>query len=160
MGITAVVVIAFSSQLISPKCDAVSLCGGLPRRRTGHFARPLHLRPGFASSVSIGVTSFCEKARTKLPGYLAEYRGVPVAMSRDSLWTVTNELEVPTFAALAQPRSDGQVRALPAANEADEEDSVALDFVKAVVLPLFLAFALMEADTENPGELCVEARKS
>jgi hypothetical protein len=30
--------------------------------------------------------------------------------SRDSPWTVPNELEVPTFAALAQARSDGEVR--------------------------------------------------
>jgi hypothetical protein len=43
----------------------VFLGGGLPRRRTGHFAQPLDLRHGLTSSLRTVVTSFCEKARTK-----------------------------------------------------------------------------------------------
>jgi hypothetical protein len=73
--------------------------------------------------------------------------------------SATNELEVPTFAALAQARSAREVRALPAEKRADEEDSVTLDFVNAMVLPPFW-HSPYGADTEDPGELCAVACKT
>jgi hypothetical protein len=84
----------------------------------------------------------------------AHGQGVPVALAWDD-WEITTGLEVPNFTSLAGARSATEVKDL-----LPGENGVSLDYMNAMALPPFLASAMMGANTEDPGELCVVACKA
>jgi hypothetical protein len=123
------------------------------RSGSGNIKFLYHFKFDVESPLRLGASNQLWGIMGHAPG-----QGVPVALPQDP-WVITNGLEVPSFATLAQARSVADLKAVPSAHHADKAASIKLDYVNAMAVPPFLAAKLMEADTEEPGVLCMVACK-